>query len=74
MRVQLAATALGLRMHALSQALQEYPDQIKNYNVIHQFLAGQIGSDTMQMWTRLSLAQASAPSPRRGLQAYLEKA
>jgi len=61
-------------MHPLSQALQEYPEQAKNYKAIHQLLVGQIGSDTVQMWTRLGYAQASAPSPRRGLQAYLEKA
>ena len=73
-RLQLAATALGLRMHPLSQALQEYPEQAKNYKAIHQLLVGQVGSDTVQMWTRLGYAQASAPSPRRGLQAYLEKA
>jgi hypothetical protein len=73
-RLQLAATALGLRMHPLSQALQEYAEQAKNYKAIHQLLVGQVGNDTVQMWTRLGYAQASAPSPRRGLQAYLEKA
>jgi hypothetical protein len=72
-RLQLAATALGLRMHPLSQALQEYPEQIKNYTTIHQLLTGRGSSDTVQMWTRLGYAQKSAPSPRRGLQAYLEK-
>jgi hypothetical protein len=72
-RLQLAATALGLRMHPLSQALQEYPEQAKNYAAIRQLLLGQGGSDTVQMWTRLGYAQVSAPSPRRGLQAYLEK-
>lgn len=73
-RLQLAATALGLRMHPLSQALQEYPEQAKNYNASHQLLAARVGSNTVQIWTRLGYAQASAPSPRRGLQAYLEKA
>ena len=38
-RVQLAAAALGLRMHPLSQALQEYPEQEKNYKAIQQLLA-----------------------------------
>jgi hypothetical protein len=61
-------------MHPLSQALQEYAEQAKNYKAIHQLLVGQVGNDTVQMWTRLGYAQASAPSPRRGLQAYLEKA
>lgn len=71
-RVQLAATALGLRMHPLSQALQEYPEQEKNYQAIHQLLAGKGSGDTVQMWTRLGYAEPSQPSPRRGLQALLE--
>ncbi len=72
-RVQLAATALGLRMHPLSQALQEYPEQEKNYKAIHQLLAGKDSSETVQMWTRLGYAEPSQPSPRRGLQALLQK-
>lgn len=52
-RLQLAATALGLRMHPLSQALQEYPEQAQNYKAIHQLVAGKDGGTTVQMWTRL---------------------
>jgi hypothetical protein len=73
-RLQLAATALGLRMHPLSQALQEYPEQAQNYKAIHQLLGGKDGADTVQMWTRLGHAPEVGPSPRRGLQAHLEKA
>jgi hypothetical protein len=72
-RLQLAATALGLRMHPLSQALQEYPEQAQNYQAIHQLLTGKDSTATVQMWTRLGYASAAAPSPRRGLQALLEK-
>ena len=73
-RLQLAATALGLRMHPLSQALQEYPEQAQNYKAIHQLLGGKDGADTVQMWTRLGYAPEVGPSPRRGLQAHLVKA
>jgi hypothetical protein len=73
-RLQLAATALGLRMHPLSQALQEYPEQTNNYKAIHALLVGKDSTATVQMWTRLGYAPAGAPSPRRGLQAHLEKA
>ena len=73
-RLQLAATALGLRMHPLSQALQEYPEQAQNYQAIHQLVAGKDGGTTVQMWTRLGYAPEVGPAPRRGLQAHLEKA
>jgi hypothetical protein len=72
-RLQLAATALGLRMHPLSQALQEYPEQANNYKAIHQLLAGNDTGATVQMWTRLGYAPEADPAPRRGLQAHLSK-
>ena len=73
-RLQLTATGLGLRMHPLSQALQEYPEQTNNYKAIHALLVGKDSAATVQMWTRLGYAAAGAPSPRRGLQVHLEKA
>jgi hypothetical protein len=60
-------------MHPLSQALQEYPEQAQNYQAIHQLLTGKEGGETVQIWTRLGYASAAAASPRRGLQAHLEK-
>jgi len=73
-RLQLAATALGLRMHPLSQALQEYPEQTNNYKAIHELLVGKDSTATVQMWTRLGYAPEADPAPRRGLQAHLDKA
>lgn len=72
-RVQLAATAQGLAMHPLSQALQEYPEQTKPYQDIHQLLTSSQSFTTVQMWTRLGYAPIVEPSPRRGLQAHLAK-
>ncbi len=70
-RAQLAATAHGLSMHPLSQALQEYPEQAQPYADIHALLDAPPSRYTVQMWTRLGYAPVVGPSPRRGLQAHL---
>ena len=72
-RAQLAATAQGLVMQPLSQALQEYPEQAKPYADIHALLQAPPPRYTVQMWARLGYAPAAGPSPRRGLQAHLIK-
>ena len=72
-RAQLAATAQGLVMQPLSQALQEYPEQAKPYADIHALLQAPQPRFTVQMWARLGYAPAAGPSPRRGLQAHLIK-
>ena len=70
-RAQLAATALGLSMHPLSQALQEYPEQAKPYADIHRMLGADAARQTVQMWARLGYAPAVQPSPRRGMASHL---
>jgi hypothetical protein len=70
-RAQLAATAAGLSMHPLSQALQEYPEQAGTYAAIHQLVEAPAPRHTVQMWTRLGHAPAIGPSPRRGLDAHI---
>ncbi len=71
-RLQLAATAQGLSMHPLSQALQEYPQQADHYRAIHELVGASAAGQTVQMWTRLGRAAPTGPSPRRGLQAHLQ--
>ncbi len=66
-RAQLAATAHGLAMQPLSQALQEYPEQAAPYARIHELLAAP--GHTVQMWARLGHGPEVGPSPRRGVQA-----
>lgn len=66
-RAQLAATAYGLSMHPLQQALQEYPEQYQPYRAIHQLLGDNTPGQTVQMWARLGYAPAVEPAPRRGL-------
>ncbi len=66
-RVQLAATAEGLAMQPLSQALQEYPEQAGPHADIHELLGAAPSTHTVQMWARIGFAAPVAPAPRRGL-------
>jgi len=71
-RVQLAATALGLAMQPLSQALQEYAEQKQPYADIHA-LTGATATPgaTVQMWARVGYAPAVEPAPRRRLKDFI---
>ncbi|HEY8361144.1 MAG TPA: twin-arginine translocation pathway signal protein [Ramlibacter sp.] len=70
-RAQLAATALGLSMQPLSQALQEYPEQAGPYTEVHALLQASQPRHTVQMWARLGHAPVVGPSPRRPLESML---
>ncbi len=70
-RAQLAATAHGLSMQPLQQALQEYPEQSEAYVAIHELVGAQRPRQTVQMWARLGYGPQIGPSPRRGLEAHL---
>jgi hypothetical protein len=71
-RAQLAATAEGLSMQPISQAIQEYAEMQGLYKEIHRLLTGNQGL-TVQMWARLGYGPAIEPSPRRGLNAHVIK-
>lgn len=73
-RAQLAATAHGLAMQPLSQALQEYPEQAETYRAIHSLLDAPAPRFTVQMWARLGYGPAMGPAPRRGLDAQIIRA
>jgi hypothetical protein len=70
-RAQLAATAQGLSMQPLSQALQEYPEQARPYAQIHALLQAPPPRYTVQMWSRLGYAPPVGPAPRRGVDAHI---
>lgn len=70
-RAQLAATAQGLSMHPLQQALQEYPEQAVPYAEIRSLLGASQPAQTVQMWARLGRGPAIGPAPRRGVQAHV---
>lgn len=72
-RAQLAATAAGLSMQPLSQALQEYPEVQAPYGAIHELLGASASGKTVQMWARLGYGPAVGPSPRRGLDAHIQR-
>ena len=61
-RINLAATALGLGLQPLSQALQEFPEMADLHRRVHGMLAPQGG--TVQMWARVGYGPQVAPSPR----------
>ena len=70
-RVQLAATAHGVALQPLQQALQEYPEQAKPYADIRQLLDASAPARTVQMWARAGYAPPVDPAPRRGVAAQL---
>lgn len=73
-RLQLAATAQGLAMQPLSQALQEYPEQQGPYGDIHRLCGAAATGQTLQMWARVGYAPQVAPAPRRRFTDFLRKA
>jgi hypothetical protein len=72
-RVQLAATAAGIALQPMQQALQEYPEQAKPYD-IRSLLDASSPAQTVQMWARAGFAPAVGPAPRRGVDAQLLRA
>ena len=69
-RTQLAANALGLSFHPLSQALQEFPEMAEHYARAHELLSENEG-DTVQMLARLGYAPAIGPAPRFALESRI---
>ncbi len=69
-RMQLAANALGLAFHPLSQALQEFPEMAEHYKKAHELLSSRTGA-TVQMLTRLGYAPSIGPAPRYSLESKL---
>jgi len=72
-RQQLKATELGLQMHPMSQALQEFDEMKPWYDKTHQALLGRPGGQgsVVQMLCRVGHSQAVNPSPRRPLDSLL---
>ena len=69
-RAQLSADALGLRLHPVSQAMQEYPQM----DAIRAELDGKLGIAApakLQMLARIGRTQTPGLSPRREVSAYL---
>ncbi len=69
LRLNLKTTELGLSLHPVSQALQEYPEMADHYANAHTLLA-QPG-ETVQMLGRLGYGPEVAKSPRWPLETRL---
>ncbi len=69
-RAQLRATMLGLWMHPLSQALQEYPEMAEDYARVHAMF-GLTGGQRLQMLARVGTAAPVLPAPRWPLDHHL---
>ena len=67
-RQHLQATAAGVDMHPLSQALQEFPEMRGPYEAAHKLLGVEPGRSAVQMLARVGFAtKPSGPTPRRDL-------
>ncbi len=71
-RLNLQGTALGLGVHPVSQALQEYPEMAPLYDELRAAL-GVTGDRTVQMLGRLGYGPDIAPSPRWPLETRLKQ-
>ena len=72
MRLQLKATELGLQVHPMSQAAQEFPEMKPHYDRMHQLLVGKPAEvETVQMFCRVGYAAEQQRTPRRGVDAIV---
>ncbi|MCZ8183894.1 MAG: twin-arginine translocation pathway signal protein [Beijerinckiaceae bacterium] len=69
-RLNLLATQLGLGLHPVSQALQEYPEMAPLFGEARRICRVAPG-ETLQMLARLGYAKPVAPTPRWPLEAKL---
>ncbi|MFN4118739.1 Acg family FMN-binding oxidoreductase [Acidovorax sp.] len=76
-RQQLQATALGVGMHPMSQAVQEFAEMAPHYERVHQLVLGKPAprtpqDATVQMFCRIGYVQGDVPAtPRRPLTAFV---
>ena len=72
LRLNLTTTAIGLDIHPISQALQEYDEMSEHFSKLHNMLGAQ--GKTVQMLGRLGYAENIPPSPRWPVTAKILKA
>lgn len=71
-RANLRATALGLSMHPMSQALQEYSEMAGLYADVHRLLAAKAG-ERIQMLARVGYGEVVGPAPRWPLGKHIQQ-
>jgi nitroreductase len=78
MRMQLKATELGVGVHPMSQALQEFGEMRPHYEKVHQLVLGKSAPSTaadatVQMFCRLGYTASPPPAtPRRPLERFVQ--
>ena len=73
MRLQLKATELGLQIHPMSQAPQEFPEMKLYCDKLHQLLLGKPASvETVQMFCRVGYCAEQQHTPRRALAGFVK--
>ncbi len=78
LRLQLQATAIGLGVHPMSQALQEFTEMKPFYDMAHQLLLGKSApqaatDETLQMFCRLGYSAGTVPAtPRRPTEVFIK--
>ena len=71
-RLQLQATALGLQMHPMSQAPQEFEEMRPHYERLHALTVQQPADvETVQMFCRIGYCADQQHTPRRGVDAII---
>jgi nitroreductase len=72
MRLQLEATALGLQMHPMSQAIQEFTEMKPLYERLHRLTVDQPAErETVQMFCRIGYCSDQQHTPRRDVDAII---
>ena len=69
MRLYLKTTEMGIGLHPVSQALQEYPEMTDEYQLAHQLLA--TDGETVQMLMRLGFGPEPVATPRWPLESRI---
>jgi len=70
LRLNLTTTAMGLALHPVSQALQEFPEMQPHYEKVHRLLAEP--GYTVQMLGRLGFGPKTPPSPRWAIETRIQ--
>jgi nitroreductase len=77
-RMQLKASELGLGVHPMSQALQEFAEMKPHYETVHQLILRKNAprsesDDTVQMFCRVGYTASPPPAtPRRALERFVQ--
>lgn len=73
MRLQLKATELGLQMHPMSQAPQEFAEMKPFYGELHRRLVGKPATEeTVQMFCRIGYCAQQQHTPRRAVTEFVK--